>query len=300
MSAKINSQRFTFRAGRKDVLDFIDALIRLKGDKSVNDIHIRPDIRCAAFIVEWVQETADEEGYSPRGGWRFVEADQDVMTCLELPDGTYKHVLPENATAELRAWLDAHPTWRRNEATERWEDAVDAYRWHLEYHMERAWAPIPGLENCTDEKGLVVLAKKDPVEFLGQIDAEILSRTSVVVVDTSYSWLFRNKSDLCGHDPSQNLDGTHYPEFLGLVSLDLSAVKTRFNGVSFGKSATIYAYSAQGLEKNMILYTDTDCVIGRYEIDDATPDFPYDVRFEPYDVRVDKAPSQVGAQRKGM
>lgn len=300
MSAKINSQRFTFHAGREDVLDFIDALIRLKGDKSVNDIHIRPDRGGAACIVEWVQEDVGEEEDQFQGGWRFVEEDQDVMTCLRLPDGTCKHVFPENATAELKEWLGAHPTWRRNETTGHWEDAVDVYCWRLEYHMERAWEPVPGLENCTDEKGLVILTKKDPVEFLGQIDAEILSRTSLVVVDPSYSWLFRNKSDLCGHDPSQDLDGTHYPEFLGLVSLDLSAVKTRFHGVLFSKSATIYAYSAQGLGKNMILYTDTDCVIGRYEIGDGTPDFPYDVRFEPYDVRVDKASSQVGAQRKGM
>ena len=94
------------------LLDFLMAFNREAEDCAI-DIRVSTDGYCT--IIEW-GETYDSAGF------KWVGEDQEVMERLYYPDNTMEYVLPEETEEKMNEWLDAHPTWVKNEITGRYYD----------------------------------------------------------------------------------------------------------------------------------------------------------------------------------
>ena len=247
----INRQHFYFSDERKErskeeFLNFIGALVAPGADHCVNDIHIIGDQSGDECVVEWRQVSPDGEW---GGGWRFVEDDQDVMTFVKFPDGSYDYFPPEDVEYEQKEWLKRHPSWKKSLFVNDWYDEIENMRMFIGHHSYEKWAPLEGRENCGVQAGAVLQTKKSADEFLAQIDSDVLHLAAAIVVDPIYEWMFAGASPVEGHNPDDS-DATH---FVGQVKKQ--------------GDYELYVFTSPTLGNNVILYTDKNRVVGRYEID---------------------------------
>ena len=92
--------------------NFLNALLEYNRTSryDYNDIHISQEE--SLIVLEWVQIPFDGEW---GGKFEFVDDDQQVVTEVTFPDGSYDYAFnQEEKNTMLDKWFKEHPQWKRS------------------------------------------------------------------------------------------------------------------------------------------------------------------------------------------
>ena len=122
----MNSQTFTPEEVKIGLhLDLIRHLLKMneQSDTHYNEIKVWTDGYCT--IVDWVQRNYNDDYCDDR--FELLQSDELIMKEVEFPDGHYDYFTRESADKALDEWLIEHPSWKRTQYGQWYNEEEEKY-----------------------------------------------------------------------------------------------------------------------------------------------------------------------------